>query len=241
MKYVLDTHTHTIASGHAYNTINEMIAAAKDKDLKLLGITDHGPSMPGSSHGFYFSNFRVLPRKYDNLIVSFGSEVNILDYNGTLDLEEYILKEMDYVIASLHKCCIKPGTLSENTHAVIEAIKNPYVNIIGHLDDSLYRIDYNAICQAAKEHNVLLELNNSSLLPTSFREGARDNDITLLKTCKKHNNYISLGSDAHISHLIGEFGAVEELIKLTNFPSELIINSSVDRFQEFINRKKLNI
>ena len=241
MKYVLDTHTHTIASGHAYNTINEMIAAAQEKELKFLRITDHGPNMPGSSHGFYFSNFRVLPRKYDNLTVGFGAELNILDYKGTVDLDEYILKEMDYLIASLHKCCVEPGSLLENTNAVLEAIKNPYINIIGHLDDSLYKVDYDAICQAAKEHNVLLELNNSSLLPTSFRDGARENDITLLKTCKKYNNYISLGSDAHISHLIGEFREVEKLIELTRFPTELIINTSVDNFQEFINRKKSNL
>ena len=67
MKYVLDTHTHTLASGHAYNTIQEMIKTAKTKNLELLGITDHAPAMPGSSLGLYFCNFRVLPRQYDNL------------------------------------------------------------------------------------------------------------------------------------------------------------------------------
>ena len=87
MKYVLDTHTHTLASGHAYNTITEMITSAKDMGIELLGITDHGPAMPGSSHGFYFSNFRVIPRQYDNLRLSLGVELNILDYNGNIDLE----------------------------------------------------------------------------------------------------------------------------------------------------------
>ena len=235
MKYVLDTHTHTLASGHAYNTITEMIQTAKDKNLQLLGITDHAPAMPGSSHGFYFSNFRVIPRQYNNLKVSFGVELNILDYNGTIDLEEYILPEMDHVIASLHKCCITPGSPSENTNAVIEAIKNPYVNIIGHPDEDLYSLDYEAICQAAKEYNVLLELNNSSLRSTSFRAGARENDIKLLETCKKYGNSISLGSDAHYKDLIACFDEVDELIQLTNFPEELIINTSVDKFEVFIN------
>lgn len=241
MKYVLDTHTHTLASGHAYNTIQEMIKTAKTKNLELLGITDHAPAMPGSSHGFYFSNFRVIPRQYDNLKISMGVELNILDYNGTIDLEDYILPEMDHVIASLHKCCITPGTPTENTCAVIEAIKNPYVNIIGHPDESLYNLDYDAICQAAKEYNVLLELNNSSLRSTSFRLGARENDIKLLETCKKYGNSISLGSDAHIDNLIACFDEVDELIKLTEFPEELIVNTSVTRFEEFINRKKANL
>ena len=241
MKYVLDTHTHTLASGHAYNTITEMIQTAKDKNLQLLGITDHAPAMPGSSHGFYFSNFRVIPRQYDNLKVSLGVELNILDYNGTIDLEDYILPEMDHVIASLHKCCITPGSPSENTNAVIEAIKNPYVNIIGHPDEDLYSLDYEAICQAAKEYNVLLELNNSSLRSTSFRAGARENDIKLLETCKKYGTSISLGSDAHYKDLIASFDEVDELIQLTNFPEELRINTSVDKFEEFINRKKANL
>lgn len=241
MKYVLDTHTHTLASGHAYNTIQEMIKTAKTKNLELLGITDHAPAMPGSSHGFYFSNFRVIPRQYDNLKISMGVELNILDYNGTIDLEDYILPEMDHVIASLHKCCITPGTPTENTCAVIEAIKNPYVNIIGHPDESLYNLDYDAICQAAKEYNVLLELNNSSLRSTSFRLGARENDIKLLETCKKYGNSISLGSDAHIDNLIACFDEVDELIKLTEFPEELIVNTSVAKFEEFINRKKANL
>ena len=48
MKLVLDTHTHTIASGHAYNTINEMVKRGADMRLELMAITDHAPKMPGS-------------------------------------------------------------------------------------------------------------------------------------------------------------------------------------------------
>jgi len=241
MKYVLDTHTHTLASGHAYNTTTEMIKAAQEKGLELLGITEHAPSMLGSCHQFYFSNFRVIPRQYDNLRLFMGAELNILDTDANFDLDAYVLDEMDHIIASLHKCCISPGTKLENTTALINAIKNPYVNIIGHPDDSLYPYDYDAVCQAAKEHNVLLELNNSSLLPTSFRAGARENDINLLNTCKKYGNHIILGSDAHISHLILHFDEVEELLTETEFPEELIVNTSTNKFIEFINRKRVNI
>lgn len=64
MNYVLDTHTHTIASGHAYNTMTEMMQAAVDKDLELLCITDHAPEMPGGPHLFYFSNSDMIDREY---------------------------------------------------------------------------------------------------------------------------------------------------------------------------------
>ena len=48
MKTLLDVHTHTIASGHAYSTLQEMAKAAKDKGLEILGITEHGPNIPGT-------------------------------------------------------------------------------------------------------------------------------------------------------------------------------------------------
>jgi len=54
MDYLLDVHTHTIASGHAYNSMMEMAKAGFDKGLKLLGITEHAPMMPGTCHSLYF-------------------------------------------------------------------------------------------------------------------------------------------------------------------------------------------
>ena len=64
-----------------------------------------------------------------------GSEVNILDSKGNVDLEENIRKKLDIIIASLHIPCIKPGTREENTQAYIETMKKPYIDIIGHPDD----------------------------------------------------------------------------------------------------------
>lgn len=48
-----------------------------------------------------------------------------MDYSGRLDMEEKLLQEMDYVIASLHSACIRPGTQEENTDALIGAMDNP--------------------------------------------------------------------------------------------------------------------
>ena len=48
MRDLVDVHTHTIASGHAYNTMMEMIRAAQEKELEVFGITEHAPQMPGS-------------------------------------------------------------------------------------------------------------------------------------------------------------------------------------------------
>ena len=56
MKLLLDMHNHTIASGHAYSTIQEIAAEANKKGLKYVGITDHGPKMPGGPHIFDIGN-----------------------------------------------------------------------------------------------------------------------------------------------------------------------------------------
>ena len=50
MKYIIDTHTHTVASGHAYSTLIENAKAASAKGLKALAVTDHGVAMPGGPH-----------------------------------------------------------------------------------------------------------------------------------------------------------------------------------------------
>ena len=54
MRIELDCHTHSFASGHAYNTMTEMIQAAADKGLKLYALTEHAPAMPGSCGNYYF-------------------------------------------------------------------------------------------------------------------------------------------------------------------------------------------
>lgn len=67
MKYVLDVHTHTIASGHAFNTMREMAKMASEKGLELLGITEHAMTMPGTCHKFYFDNLKMVERKCTEL------------------------------------------------------------------------------------------------------------------------------------------------------------------------------
>lgn len=158
MDYLLDVHTHTIASGHAYNTIMEMAKAGFDKGLKLLGITEHAPMMPGTCHAMYFHNLKVVPRTMCGIELMLGAELNILDYDGHIDLDTRVLKQLDLKIASLHSVCIQPGTRKENTQAVLGAIHNPLVDIIGHPDDGIYPLEYEPIVEAAKETNTITTL-----------------------------------------------------------------------------------
>ena len=121
MKDILDVHVHTTASGHAYSTMGECIAAAKKKNLELVGFAEHGPLVPGTTNEFYFRNFRVIRRELDGIKVAMGAELNIIDYSGSTDLPAQLLKKLDYAIASLHRECIDSGSVEENTAAIIGA------------------------------------------------------------------------------------------------------------------------
>lgn len=238
MNYVLDSHTHTVASGHAFNTVFEMAWAAKEKGIKLLGITEHAMALPGTCHEFYFMNLRVMPREIYGVEIMFGTEANIVDLDGKLDMPESTMKQMDVVIASMHTPCLKPGSAEENTKAYINAMKNPYVNIIGHPDDGRFPVHMEELVKGAKEHQVLLELNNSSLNPSGFRLNSRVNALEMLKYCKQYQVPIIMNSDAHTAFDIGNRQYTEELICEIDFPEELIVNRSVEEYKKYINRFK---
>lgn len=238
MKYVLDTHTHTLASGHAYSTISEMAKAAADKGLELLAITEHAPMMPGSCQQIYFSNLVVVPRQMYGVELMFGTELNLLDYDGHIDLNNFILDRLDLRIASLHTPCIDPGTVEENTSAIVNAMKNPRIDIIGHPDDSTYPLDLEKVVYMAKESCTLLEVNNNSLNPRGARKDARGNILTMLSYCKKLQVPVIMNSDSHVFSDVARHDFSDSVIAEADFPEELIVNRSVKAFKAALARKR---
>lgn len=236
LKYKIDLHTHTIASGHAYNTIDEMVKAARKKGITHLGITEHAPKMPGTCQDFYFHNLKVVPRKRKHLELLLGCEANIINYEGKVDLPDWVLKQMDVVIASMHLPCIKSGSVEENTAAYVKAMQNPYIHIIGHPDDGRFPVDYEAVVKAAKETHTLLEINNNSLRPAGPRKGTRENDTVILKLCMEHEVMVVFGSDAHVKEDIGNFEMIEEVVKEVGFPEELIANTGMKKLKGYLNK-----
>lgn len=236
MKFIADTHAHTLVSGHAYSTIREMAAAGAAKGLQVLALTEHAPKMPGTCHLFYFQNLDVVPREINGLRLLFGAELNILDSDGTVDLPEKLCEDLDIVIASIHPPCFKKdSTLEEVTSAYVEAMKKPYVNIIGHPDDGRFPIDYEILVKKAKETKTLLELNNSSLRPQSFRQGTRENILTMLDLCKQYEVPVTTGSDAHVDVDAGNFCNIEDILEHCSFPEELIVTTNFEKLKPYLN------
>lgn len=234
MNIELDVHTHTIASGHAFSTLQEMAQAAADKGLKVLGITEHSSGIPGTCDPIYFRNLYVVPRKMYGIELLLGAEINILNGEGTLDMDEFYLKLLDLRIAGIHSLCYQQGTVEENTHGMIQAISNPYTHIISHPGDGTAKLLFEPIVLAAKEHHTLLEINNSSLRPSRNKKDARGNNLEILRLSKKYEVPVILGSDAHISFDIANYEYLWPLLQETEFPEELIMNRSVSRFKEYL-------
>ncbi len=234
MKIALDVHTHTLASGHAFSTLQEMARAAADKGLELLGITEHSPGIPGTCDPIYFRNLHVVPRRMYGIELLLGAEINILDGEGNLDLDEYYLQRLDLRIAGIHSLCYHWGTMEENTHGMVQAISNPYIHIISHPGDGTAELNFEPIVLAAKEHHTLLEINNSSLNPVRNKPTARPNNLEILRLCKQYEVPVILGSDAHISFDIAVYDRALELVGETEFPEALIMNTDVRQFKQYL-------
>ena len=240
--FEFDIHTHTIASGHGSSaTITDMAKAASKNGLSMLGISDHGPATLGGGKTSYFRNLSHAQRTRLGVDMLYGVEANIIDFEGSLDLPNNIMAGLDYVIASMHRKNIKPGTALKNTNAYIKAMENPYVKVLGHCDDVHFPVDHLQIVRAAIKNHVLIEINNSSLSPDGYRGDTRFNVLMFLNLCKYFDYPIILSSDSHGTNHVGNFTYAMEMVKLANMPNHLILNYSASKFKEFINFNKSNL
>ncbi|NMM64082.1 phosphatase [Clostridium sp. P21] len=236
MKYVLDVHTHTIISGHAYSTLLENAKYASEIGLQLLGTTEHGPSMPGAPHEWYFGNYKVLPRELYGVTMLYGCEANIIDYEGNLDLPVNIQENLDIMIASIHEPIMKANKNPDlNTSALLKVMDNPNVHILGHCGNPKFPIHEEEIVKKAKEKNILIEINNSSLV--SSRIGSEKNCSRIANLCKEHGVKIILNSDSHFAYRIAGFDAAIEMLNEVDMPEDLIINKSKEEFLDFLRSK----
>jgi DNA polymerase (family 10) len=162
-----DLHSHTIASdGH--NTIGEMAVAARERGYEYLALTDHS-----ASHGFgndvspeqlrrQIELVREANERVEGIELLAGSEVNILP-DGSLDYEDELLSQLDWLIASVHTSF----GMSEQamTERMIAAIEHPLVDAIGHPTGRLierrapYAVDLEAVFAAAARAGAMLEIN----------------------------------------------------------------------------------
>jgi len=236
MKILADIHVHTVASGHAYSTVIEIAKEASEKGLELVAITDHGPSMPGGPHPYYFGNLRVIPENIYGVRILKGVEANIIDYNGNLDLPTYLLSKLEIVVASFHYICYPGGDVETNTKTLINAMKNPYVDIIAHPGNPEFPIDVEKVLMAAREYDKLIEINNSSFIGS--RCGSEKNCRLIARKAMELGVKLVLGSDAHIAFDVGRFDVALSIVEEAGIPEEQIMNTSKKKLLEYLKNRR---
>lgn len=241
MKFVLDCHLHTIASGHAYSTIHDIVEIAKKNELQLIGLTDHGPDMPGASNIFHIGNQRVIPDVIDGIKVLKGVEANIINAEGHIDIPDSYMAFLDIVIASLHDVVWMPVDEVTHTDAVIKAMKqHERIDIIGHPGNPRMPIEMERFVKAAKEYDKIIEINNSSFVGIG-RAGSKERCFEIAKLAKKYDVKVIAGSDAHISYQVGKLDKSMEIIQAAGISEERVMNTSVDKLVDYLNAKGRNI
>lgn len=231
MKLVVDTHTHTISSGHAYSTITENAMQAKVNGMEAIAMTDHGPAMKGAASVLHFVNLGVIPEYIEGVRIFKGAEANIMDFKGTLDIPDSILSRLEFTVASFHDIVTEPGSEEENTEGMISALRSPFVDAVAHPGNPVFRVDIDRVVKAAAEYGKLIEINNGSF---RVRKGSMENCLEFVRKCRKYGVSITCGTDAHMSYDIGKFKAVYDILDETQMPEELVIGTALKKAEDFV-------
>jgi len=193
-----DLHMHTTASDGAAS-IEEMVAAARERGLSYIAITDHSQRVSmarGLDPARVLAQWKEIDRLRPSLPKGFtvlkGIECDILEKGG-MDLPDDVLAQADWVIASVHYGQKQPR--EQITERILGAIANPHVSIVAHPTGRLlnkrepYQVDLDAVMMAAKKHGKLLELNANPV--------RLDLNDVYCAAAKQHGIPIVINTDAH--------------------------------------------
>lgn len=233
MRNFVDLHTHSINSGHAFHTIDELIKTAKKRNIQYLGITEHGSSMAGTSHLGYFEMLPEFPKRVNGVNVYMGVEANILNTDGLIDIPVETQNKLNLIIVGLHKQTpYVTNNKTANTQAIISAIEANKVHIISHPINMSFEIDLYDVVTCAIKNNVLIELNNRTFQSLTNKMIAEYRNMIL--HLKSHNFPIVLNSDAHMTYDIGNIKNILKLFSELNLDEKMILNYHPEQIKEYI-------
>lgn len=233
-----DLHIHSLWSDGTTNII-DMASACIRRGYKYMAITDHSGSLKvagGLSPEEIKEQHReieLIKDKLDGFTILKGIEVDILP-NGTLDMPDEILKDLDIVIASIHTNFRMEE--KEMTERILKAMSNPYVKILAHptgrilLERDPYRVDMEKILKSAGERGIVVEINSS---PERL-----DLNETLIKEGKRFGVKFAINTDAHSSsHLENIFYGVITARRGWLEAKDVVNTYNIDDLLEIIGRR----
>ena len=206
---IADLHTHSLASTHAYSTIREMVDSAAEKGLKAIAITDHARTMPGAPGPWFFNSMHELPLLYRGILLIAGMEANVIDLNGTLDINETERRDVNWLVASIHNLGL-PGLENPEfgrNHKLVEINSHSFevrkANIPNCREIALcckkHRVPVIVSSDAhfetqVKDHTAALEMLREIAFPEELILNANTN--RLIEYLRAHTNILENRKDA---------------------------------------------
>jgi putative hydrolase len=237
-----DYHTHCHRSDGRQSE-EEIINAAKKRGLKEIAITDHGPlaAVIGVSDANEYLKLRdkldAIAANYPDIKVLLGAEANIRDLEGTLDVPDEIIAELDILIAGLHPytlpTSIEDGwavfvqnslrhlgqgqqekAINNNTKATVEVIyQNPQLDILSH-PGLFFTVDIAEVARACVAKDVLFEINCAHEHP----------DISAIIEADRVGVDFIINSDAHFQETVGNLDYGVNLVEKLGIAPEQVAN-----------------
>lgn len=232
-----DFHVHTISSGHAYSTLYENVLYAKKHNVNTIAITDHGSSMTNAPFLGHFENASRVPNIIEDVQVLFGCEANIVDCDGTLDLPDNLLKNLDIVLACIHpKTPYSTNDINENTLAIINCMKSKKIDIITHPYSRYFPTKIEDIVLASIEYDVFLEINYSLLIRSIY-----SNDVVTISKMQKMVDLLNSNKRGYIinsdAHICTEIGISSDKLKTIQDYLNICVNNIVNDVIKTFNGK----
>lgn len=243
---IADLHIHTIASIHAYSTLQECLAEAKEHGMEYIAITDHyyndGSEVARKNENNYFLYVEewANPNKFGVKVIG-GGEFNI---NHEIFKEKRLMSRLHWRLLGTHSWFLdrRGTTLNQLFDYFLEG-SNKF-NAFAHIERELHKIDnerhggelndevkdfFQKMVILAKEKNIYLEVNEGTLARKEL--GAPQRLEYWLTLAKENGNRISLGTDSHYCELIGGFRRTIALLNKVGFPKDRIINCNRDELE----------
>jgi putative hydrolase len=230
----VDLHSHSSFSNCGCHSVIEMLHHAKALGMEALAITDHGPATGDHIPTPYFER---MQNPVPGIHLFKGMECNLLEEKGKIDVLFPYLRFMDVVLLGIHPNT--PTGLGRDlyTSYLLAAMeRNPYIDILTHLNTPCYPVDFISVATAATQKGIAIELNNSK---TALRRCPDIMALNLLAACREVGARMVVNSDAHCLHEIGQDQAARRMLSQAGFPEEMIINQNLQKTLNFVEERRI--